>query len=58
MMRALVAVVAVLIWLAISALAFLAAVLDDTTTQPRKRITRSWDAGPAPRVKSTCSLVI
>jgi hypothetical protein len=48
-MMALVAVVAVLIWLTTSALAFLAAVLDDTVYPARKRITRSWDAGPAPR---------
>jgi hypothetical protein len=50
-MMALVAVVAVLIWLATSVPAFLAAVLDDTYYPAQHRITRSWDAGPDPRVE-------
>jgi hypothetical protein len=49
-MMAVVAVTAVLIWLAITSLVFLAAIVDDTYYPAKKKMAKTWDAGPAPKV--------
>ncbi len=49
-MMAVVAGSAVLIWVAMFTPFFLAFVLDDSFYAAEKKITKNWDAGPAPRV--------
>ena len=49
-MMAVVAIAAILIWLAMIAPPFLATVLDDAFYGAEKKITNEWDAGPAPKV--------